>query len=77
MRCRSRRYVVSRLCVPLPMAESLSMRGVHDASQGPESVRRTSGENDASPRTMEQPSEGGLVGWLQVAGSFALYFNHL
>ena len=24
-----------------------------------------------------QPSDGGSIGWMQVAGSFALYFNHL
>lgn len=32
---------------------------------------------DETQRTLVEPEEGGVKGWLQVAGSFALYFNHL
>lgn len=32
---------------------------------------------DETRQTLVEPEEGGVKGWLQVAGSFALYFNHL
>jgi hypothetical protein len=30
-----------------------------------------------NPTAIVEASDGGLIGWIQVAGSFALYFNHL
>jgi hypothetical protein len=41
------------------------------ASRAPEESPEVGHESDI------EPPDGGLVGWMQVAGSFALYFNHL
>lgn len=46
-----------------------------DSDPPNEAVNETIGD-DSQPRDTE-PEEGGFKGWLQVAGCFALYYNHL